>query len=146
MFKTILKIFGFLFSAFGNPTDRRLKEDKELANAIRKGDGKTVGKIRERRKKYPKLFLVLMFVFLTSCMSHRDVPLTEGAEPYALPPGLYTDVHGEVHNEAKQRWSLSEADLYRSTQQIGKKKVQTKDIILFVLIGSLLVIVLVKKK
>jgi len=34
---------------------KRVKEDKELAEAIRNGDSKTVGKIRERRKKYKNL-------------------------------------------------------------------------------------------
>ena len=54
--KIIIEILKAIFSNSKQRADRdRAAEDRELAEAIRNGDSETVGKIRERRRKYPNL-------------------------------------------------------------------------------------------
>jgi len=100
---------------------RRIKEDAQLAEAIRNGNSELVGKIRERRKRYKDL-LILMFIpalLLSGCASTSSIVLTEGGKPYKLQAGVYTDVQGNSYSET-DRWSISEADLFRDTQDLNK--------------------------
>lgn len=67
-------------------------------------------------KKLSIIFVILISgFFVISCKSPWEgVPLTEGDIPYAIPAGEYKDINGNIHNESKVRWSISEADLYRN--------------------------------
>lgn len=132
---------------------KRIDEDNELADAIRNGDGSTVGKIRERRKKY-KNFILIPFIVLvlgvTGCATKNDIVLTEGTLPYQLPVGEYYDTKGNLHVEKNNRWSISEEDLFHDTQNIEKKirYFQKEDIPIYILggiIALLLVINTIKK-
>lgn len=51
----------------------------------------------------------------------EDVPLTEGDVPYVLPPGEYIDITGKTHIETKNRWSLSEGDVYNYIKYLKEK-------------------------
>ena len=114
----ISTIFNFLWKSKTNTVDERLKEDMELANAIKKGDSDTVNKIRERRKHYLNILVFISVILLLGCTTVKDVPLTSGTVAYQIPAGQYMDTKGNAHNEALTRWSLSEEDLYNSTRQI----------------------------
>jgi len=63
-------------------------------------------------KKIAEIFLCALF---TSCsiFGIDDIPLTEGEIPFKLPPGIYTDVDNKKHNTNDERWSVSEAELFR---------------------------------
>ena len=63
-------------------------------------------------KKIVEIFLCAL---LTSCslLGIDDIPLTEGEIPFKLPPGIYTDIDGKKHNTNDERWSVSEAELFR---------------------------------
>lgn len=114
---TLLTIIRFFWKS-NTAEDKRLKEDLELANAIKNGDSDTVNKIRERRKHYSNILVFVIVLFLLGCTSIKDVPLTSGTVAYQIPAGLYVDTKGNTHNESHTRWSLSEEDLYNSTRQI----------------------------
>ena len=131
MLDSITKILEMLVKLFGyyikpkTSDESMLEEDKQLADAIKNGDTETVERIRERRRKYPNVVpIILLGVLLfTGCsMFHHpklsDIPLTEGDVPYVLPAGEYKDIKGQIHNEKAVRWSLSEADVYKSTKEI----------------------------
>jgi len=51
----ILTFLKYLFNPSLNADQRRLKENQKLADAIRRGDGKTIAQIRERRRNYKNL-------------------------------------------------------------------------------------------
>lgn len=124
--KTVLYfLFNLVFGKILNKNkemEDRIREDKDLADAIKRGDGKTIERIRKKRFHY-KLFIVMLIVSLFCGCSYfknirNDIPLTEGDIPYKLPPAVYVDVNGSNHNERLPRWSISEADLLRDTQSI----------------------------
>jgi hypothetical protein len=125
IFKPIFDLFTSGLKLFADMSKkrkdaRRVKEDKRLAEAIRKGDSETVGKIRERRRKYKDLVILMIIpLFMVGCSTTSDIVLTEGTTPYKLAAGEYTDVHGRTYYET-DRWSISEADLYRDTQELSK--------------------------
>jgi hypothetical protein len=126
MLNVILKMFSFVMSLLGifnnkkSKEENLLKEDKELADAIKRGDSDTVSKIRERRKRYSNLCLLVVLCFIVGCssMKYKDVPLTQGTIPYQIPSGVYVDTNGVKHNEANVRWSVSEEDLFNNTREI----------------------------
>lgn len=72
--------------------------------------------------------MVGVCAFMVGCTTYRDIPLTEGSVPYALKPGVYEDVHGNLHNEKNVRWSVSEADLFRDTQNLVEEKSKFQEI------------------
>ena len=126
MIDTVLRIFSIIVKFFRpSPKYDRLKEDKQLADAIKRGDSETVSKIRERRKHYSKIGLILFLTVFCGCAyfkhTYKDVPLTSGSVAYQLPAGLYTDTKGNMYNEQYPRWSLSEEDLFNNTREIDKK-------------------------
>lgn len=131
MITKVLKIIGIISNFFDRSSKNdRLKEDKELADAIKRGDSETVSKIRERRKHYSNLgILIFTLIFSTSCAcfkSHyKDVPLTSGAVAYQIPAGIYKDTKGNIYNEQYPRWSLSEEDLFNKTRDIKPEKDKT---------------------
>jgi len=124
-----------------------LKEDRELADAIKRGDAETVAKIRERRKHYSNLLLLFALAFLTFGCSHKNIPLTSDNVPYQLPAGQYIDTKGIMHVEQSPRWSLSEADLYNNTRQIKEPNHFQKYWSLYTYLGiALLAILFFRKK
>jgi hypothetical protein len=129
MIDAILKAVQVAFNVIGffnrkpNPDEQRLKEDIELADAIKNGDSETVSKIRERRKHYSKIVILFIAIFMIGCSTAtKDIPLTSGTIPYKIPAGKYLDVKGVQHNEDVARWSISEEDLYNNTRQIKPEK------------------------
>ena len=50
-------------------------------------------------EKIYKLIAYIMLLSCISCNTYKDIPLTEGNLPYALKPGTYIDVKGNVHKE-----------------------------------------------
>jgi len=64
-------------------------------------------------KKIANAFLCAALVSCAS-LGIDEIPLTEGEIPFKLPPGIYEDVDGEKHNTSDERWSVSEADLFKS--------------------------------
>lgn len=133
MIDFILKVLGIIVRVLGfftgskqkTPDDSRLEEDKELADAIKRGDAETVERIRERRRKYPNITMILFLLlfFILGCSTTKYIPLTSGNIPYQLPAGKYIDAKGFLHDEQFVRWSLSEEDLFNSTRQIKPEKV-----------------------
>ena len=121
MFKAILEILSFVTKLFSLETiraKRKIKKDKELADAIKGSDGKTLAAIKKIRDAGEGPGLVLLAcLFMCGCsllpVSISDVPLTEGEIPFKLPAGDYTDVEGDVHNVSDERWSISEEDLFQ---------------------------------
>jgi len=127
IFSVIMGIFGF-FNNKKSKEENILKEDQELADAIKRGDAETVSKIRERRKRYPNLYVLFFLMFLVmgcSSMKYRNIPLTQGTMPYQIPSGEYVDTKGSTHLETNTRWSISEEDLFNNTRQI--KPVETNN-------------------
>jgi len=123
----LTKIGGVVYRLFGGKKDEtaeRMKEDKELADAIKRGDAETVAKIRERRRRYMSIIILFLCVILSGCtyFKYHNVPLSQGTTPYQLPAGQYVDAKGELHVETQARWSLSEEDLFNSTRDLTKKK------------------------
>jgi hypothetical protein len=116
MFKSILEILSFvtkIFDISGYKARRKLKADKELADAIKNSDGERLARLKKLRDAAK---IMLVGLFIASCASMRvdDIPLTEGEIPFKLPPGIYEDVDGESHNVSDERWSVSEAELFKS--------------------------------
>jgi hypothetical protein len=101
--------------------DAKLREDAELADAIKRGDSETVSAIRERRKRYPNSTVLLLLVVglaFAGCDTFRGrktIPLASGDAPYQLPAGDYVDSKGLLHKENTNRWSLSEQDLFNKS-------------------------------
>jgi len=150
----ILRLISII-TRFFKPSQKydRLKEDKQLADAIKSGDSETVSKIRERRKHYSKLGLILFLTLFCGCITHKDpykdVPLTAGSVAYQLPAGGYTDTAGVLHNEQYPRWSLSEEDLFNNTREIDKKVPFWKYGAFFPIVGTIIILFLlliVKRK
>lgn len=139
MLSVIIKIVSFIIGIFGFFRNKKtkeeyiLKEDQELADAIKRGDAETVSRIRERRKRYPNLYALFFLMFLImgcSSMKYRNVPLTQGTMPYQIPSGEYVDTKGNVHVETNTRWSVSEEDLFNNTRQIKPIQVNESNIVL----------------
>lgn len=128
MFKAILEILSFVTKLFSLETiraKRKIKKDKELANAIKGSDGKVLAaikKIRDAGKGPTAVLLVCLFMCSCSLLPVKisDVPLTEGEIPFKLPPGDYTDVLGELHSVSDERWSISEEDLFQGVLEDEK--------------------------
>lgn len=141
----ILTIARLLIKKPADSPNSRMDKDKELAEAIRNGDSDTVGKIRERRKHYKNLIILIPLMFILGCVTPSPI-LTEGSKPYALPPGDYKDNHGIIHKENRIRWSLSEADLFRDTQSINEKKKIDRNLVTQGILGLIIVVALFKRK
>jgi len=63
-----------------------------------------------------KYLSIIIVLFLCGCgLTYKNVPLTAGTMPYVLPPGTYIDIEGQTHEELKNRWSLSEEDLFKNS-------------------------------
>jgi hypothetical protein len=151
MIKPVLKIAAVAAEALGGFLKKkkdsdRIKEDKELAEALRNGDMATVARIREKRDKYKNASILIFF--LGSCLmvgtvsgclhGTDDIVLTEGSIAYILPPGKYVDNKGVTHVEDKPRVSASEADYFRNSQKIDQDKPFDWASLGFVAAGTLL--------
>jgi hypothetical protein len=136
MLKIITVIISIISSVVGffkkkTPDEERLKYDKLLADAIKRGDAEEVARIRERWKHYSGLVILVMSILLVSGCgifrpAYKDIPLTGGMIPYELKPGIYEDTQGKMHKEDEPRWSLSREDLFRDTQQLAEKATESK--------------------
>ena len=126
----IISILNWIFGRKSESADdAKLREDAELADAIKRGDSETVAAIRERRKRYPNstiLLLLAVGLAFTGCDTFRTrktIPLASGDAPYQLPAGNYIDSKGQLHTENTNRWSLSEQDLFnKSSPEVLKPK------------------------
>ena len=135
MFKIITIIYSLIswcFNLFkkGNSDEERLKYDRLLADAIRRGDAEEVARIREKWKHYAIIIVLVMALSASGCgifrPAYKNIPLTGGMLPYELKtPAVYEDSKGVLHQEDSPRWSLSQEDLFRDTQQIAEKASQS---------------------
>ena len=117
----VINVLNWIFQRKKETADDiKLREDTELANAIKRGDSETVSAIREKRRRYPNATILLLcacflFVGCDSLRPRKTIPLATGVAPYQLPVGNYIDTKGELHIETTNRWSLSEQDLFNKS-------------------------------
>ena len=70
----VLFVIRLFTGKFGESDDEKLlKEDIELANAIKNGDEITVARIRERRKHYGKILSILILKVIIFCIISRRI-------------------------------------------------------------------------
>jgi hypothetical protein len=101
---------------------KQLDFDNALMDAIKRGDGEEVARLREKKRRYPNLLILTLFCLITTSCRTNDIPLCSGDIPYQLSPGQYTDSKGIIHNEKDARWSVSEQFLFESIRDMKPLK------------------------
>lgn len=100
-----------------------LKEDQELAMAIKEGDMKKVEQIRQRKKRYGSLFGIFICMLMIGCGTiHNSLPIVGDNIPVKLKVGTqYTQESGVIATvESNKNTLVSDAYIYQSVTSLDE--------------------------